>query len=68
MFAGFTLNYAPIRGTVGRFLIAWFNDSVLGKLSQFVNPIIAKINPIILRFVDLLVANIGKTHNLDTCN
>ena len=32
--------------TVGRFLIAWFNDCVLGKTGQIVNPIIAMVNPV----------------------
>ena len=31
---------------VGRFLIAWFNDCVLGKSGQIANPIIAMVDPV----------------------
>ena len=31
---------------VGRFLIAWFNDCVLGKSGQIATPIITKIEPV----------------------
>ena len=32
--------------TVGRSLIAWFNDCDLGKSGQTANPIIVNINPV----------------------
>ena len=32
--------------TVGRVLIAWFNDCVLGKSGQIANPIIAMVDPV----------------------
>ena len=36
-----------IRHTVGRFLIVRFNDCILGKSVQIVNPIITKVDPIL---------------------
>ena len=36
-----------IINTIGWFLIVWFNDCVLGKSSQIVNPTIAMVNPIL---------------------
>ena len=32
--------------TLGRLLIMWFNDCILDKLGQIVNPMIAKVDPI----------------------
>ena len=32
--------------TIGRVLIAWFNDCVLGKSGQTANPTIAMIDPV----------------------
>ena len=32
---------------VGRVLIAWFNDCILGKSGQIVNPIIVTVNPVL---------------------
>ena len=32
--------------TVGRVLIAWFNDCALGKSGQIANPIIAMVDPV----------------------
>ena len=34
--------------TVGRFLIAWFNDCVLGKSGQIANPIIVMVDRVIV--------------------
>ena len=31
---------------IGRVLIAWFNDHVLGKSGQIANPIFAKVDPV----------------------
>ena len=56
--------------TVGRVLIAWFNDCILGKSGQIANPIIAMVDPVpyySMRahlFANLLIANAGNTHNL----
>ena len=33
--------------TVGRILIAWFNDCVLGKSGQIVTPMIAMVDPVV---------------------
>ena len=32
--------------TVGRVLIVWFNDGILGKSGQIANPIIAMADPV----------------------
>ena len=61
----------------GCFLIVWFSDCVLGKSGQIVNPIIAKVNPILYDtcmytcMFMFVIANVGNTCNLqliDTCN
>ena len=38
--------------TVGLFLIAWFNDWVLGKSGQIANPVIANVDPHLLHVCD----------------
>ena len=35
-----------VTNTVGRVLIAWFNDCVLGKSGQIANPIIVMVDPV----------------------
>ena len=53
--------------TIGRILIVWFIDCVLGKSGQIANPIVVMVDPIPvymhinLMFVNLLIANAGKT-------
>ena len=42
---GYTTNSVGYN-TVGQFLIAWFNDCVLGKSGQIVNPIICEGQPL----------------------
>ena len=45
--------------------MAWFSDCVLGYSGQIVNLIFALVDPVpYYIFVNLLVANIGETHNL----
>ena len=69
--------YAQNCNTIGRFLIVWFNDCVLGKSGQIANPIIAMVDPVLYcsirarLFVNLLIANAGTTRNsqlIDTRN
>ena len=43
--------------TVGRVLIAWFNDYVLGKSGQIANPIIAMVDPILYNTIRSSVKN-----------
>ena len=60
------------------FIIAWFNDRDFGKSGQIANPIIVNVNPVSYYSIctrlclhNLLIANVGKTHNshlIDTCN
>ena len=53
--------------TVGWLLIVWFNDCVLGKSGISANPIIAMVDPYrttVYVYAMLLIANIGKTCNL----
>ena len=38
--------YSMYHATIGRVLIAWFNDCILGKLGQITNPIIAMVDPV----------------------
>ena len=33
--------------TIGQLFIAWFNDCILGKSRQIVNPIIVKVDPVL---------------------
>ena len=40
-----------INNTIGRFLIAWFNECVLGKSGQIANPIIAMVDPVLYAYV-----------------
>ena len=61
--------------TVGRVLIAWFNDCVLGRSGQIANPIIAMIDLVpytrMFMFANLLIANTGNPRNsqlIDTRN
>ena len=39
-----------------------FNDCILGKSDQIVNPVIAKVNSVLylFMFVNLLITNVGK--------
>ena len=36
-----------IANTIGRLLIAWFNDCILGKSGKIANPIIVMVNPVL---------------------
>ena len=63
---------------IGRVLIAWFNDYVLGKSGQIMNPIIVKVDPqpyyrivACFMFVNQLITSLGITRNsqlIDSCN
>ena len=62
--------------TIGRVVIAWFNDRILGKSGQISNPIIAMVDPLpyymrTFMFAYLLITNTGNTRNsqlIDTRN
>ena len=52
-----------ILSTVGRFLVALFNDCVLGKSGQIANPTIVIVDPTLYYSTHacyLLIANTGK--------
>ena len=61
--------HGRLKHTVGGVLNAWFNDCVLDKSGQSTDPIIAMVDPVPY---NLLIANVGKTHNsqllIDTRN
>ena len=44
--------------TVEWFLIAWFNDYILGKSGHIANPIIAKFDTLTFMFANLLKKNL----------
>ena len=59
--------------TVGWVLIAWFNDCILDKSNQIMNPIIAKVNPVVyfVHVCESIIANVGIARNsqlIDTHN
>ena len=56
-----------INNTIGRFLIAWFNECVLGKSGQIANPIIAMVDPVLYAYVNLLIIAHAGTGKITSC-